>query len=288
MARQMEEDRERHEAEVAEKQRRIEEERQRQEEEAARLREDLARVQRAAEEDRRRAEELEALIAKEWPRPSWHRQGVPSVCVSGRTGTGKSTFINCALGKRPGDLGAAPVGVGETTMVATPYEVQDLLHPLRGLVLYDLPGAGTASFPAITYIKEMGIRYCSVVVIMTAGRVEETDLALFREARRWEIPAYLVRNKVNQDIRNNEDDKDVTPLETLKEIRENMVKEASRHPQFNASDVQRIFLLSAKTGCFDSILSPDWARKGPYDELLEPEMKRLMQMVARDFEAAYA
>lgn len=68
-------------------------------------------------------------------------------------------------------------------------------------VFWDLPGVGTPNYPQATYLREMGIRYFDVVVLMTATRFTEAELMLVEELRRWNVPFFLVRNKADADVR---------------------------------------------------------------------------------------
>jgi len=72
---------------------------------------------------------------------------------------------------------------------------------LAECVIWDLPGVGTPAYPQSTYIKEMGIRYFDIVVLMTATRFTEAELKLVQELKRWQVPFFLVRNKADSDVR---------------------------------------------------------------------------------------
>jgi len=71
---------------------------------------------------------------------------------------------------------------------------------LSACVLWDLPGVGTPTFPQATYLKDMGIRHYDVIVLMTASRFTEAELKLVEELKRWRVPFFLVRNKVDADV----------------------------------------------------------------------------------------
>lgn len=77
-------------------------------------------------------------------------------------------------------------------------------HQVTGVlaecVIWDLPGVGTPNYPQKTYLKNMGIRHFDMVVLITASRFTEAELMLLDELRRWQVPFFLVRNKVDSDV----------------------------------------------------------------------------------------
>lgn len=68
------------------------------------------------------------------------------------------------------------------------------------MVAWDLPGAGTPNFPQATYLKQMGIRYFDVAILVTSSRFTEAELMLAQELQKFEVPFFMVRNKVDVDI----------------------------------------------------------------------------------------
>ncbi|CAK9018058.1 unnamed protein product [Durusdinium trenchii] len=68
------------------------------------------------------------------------------------------------------------------------------------VVIWDLPGAGTPNFPQATYLKRMGIRYFDVALLVTSSRFTEAELMLSRELEKFQVPYFMVRNKVDVDI----------------------------------------------------------------------------------------
>eukprot|EP00929_Paragymnodinium_shiwhaense_P025764 TRINITY_DN15510_c0_g1_i1.p1 TRINITY_DN15510_c0_g1~~TRINITY_DN15510_c0_g1_i1.p1 ORF type:complete len:480 (-),score=122.12 TRINITY_DN15510_c0_g1_i1:285-1508(-) len=83
------------------------------------------------------------------------------------------------------------------TLRVSPGELQGKLAQCN---LWDLPGAGTPSFPAETYLQVMGIRHFDLVVLMTADRFTEAENKLVKELNHFKVPYFLVRNKVDQAI----------------------------------------------------------------------------------------
>jgi len=66
--------------------------------------------------------------------------------------------------------------------------------------IWDLPGAGTPTFPQATYLRSMGIRHFDLVVLLTATRFTEAEMMLMQELKRWKVPFFLVRTKVDMDV----------------------------------------------------------------------------------------
>lgn len=83
--------------------------------------------------------------------------------ITGQSGVGKSTLINAICGYDDDDPKAAKVNIVECTENVRRYP-----HPqLKHLVLYDLPGAGTASHPLHTYFcdKRLYVFDCLLLVM---------------------------------------------------------------------------------------------------------------------------
>lgn len=74
-----------------------------------------------------------------------------NIGVTGQSHRGKSSFINAVRGVKLGDPGAAAVKNRECTMELTPYE---FVHNAN-IILWDLPGVGTNTFPKETYLEEI-------------------------------------------------------------------------------------------------------------------------------------
>ena len=90
-----------------------------------------------------------------------------NVAVVGISGVGKSSFINAVRGLSADDLGAAAVGVIETTTDVTAYA-----HPENpGVVLWDIPGVGTAQFPRADYLRLINVDRYDFFVIISATRL---------------------------------------------------------------------------------------------------------------------
>jgi small GTP-binding protein len=148
-----------------------------------------------------------SLGAIECPVPDWMNLRVYNWAITGRVGVGKSTLINSLRGLRASDFGAAKVGVCQTTDRATPYMYSKELGGIADVVrLWDLPGSGSPEFPLETYIKNMGLRYFDGVILLTSDAFYEHDLTLMRTLRKYGVPVYIVRNKIDQAIAGNLED----------------------------------------------------------------------------------
>jgi len=172
-----------------------------------------------AEKERQR---LQEEARRNYPQPAWLDKvdGCINIAVVGNSGVGKSLLINRLRKLRPQAEGWAAVGVNETTRVPTMYP-----YPNQPDVrLWDLPGAGTAAVPAETYLQDMGLRYFDRVVVVTAGRFTEMEVALRAELERHIVPFYMVRTKVDQDVMNNKEDNFAEKNETLTQIRDDLEK----------------------------------------------------------------
>lgn len=71
---------------------------------------------------------------------------------------------------------------------------------LSDCMMWDLPGTGTPSFPQSEYLRSMGIRHFDVVLLLTATRFTEAEMMLMEELKRWKVPFFLIRTKVDSDV----------------------------------------------------------------------------------------
>eukprot|EP01084_Bolivina_argentea_P009984 18631_1 len=158
-----------------------------------------------------------------YPRPKylWEFSNVVNIAITGTSGVGKSTFINTIRHLTPMDDDAAGVSVNEGTMKPTPYK-----YSLNGLdvVFWDLPGAGTKSFPSHTYVRKMGLRYFDVVLLLNAHRFLQTDKLLAKELANGYVPYYFVKTKANLDFAENKRDYNKSAEETKMEILNDLKK----------------------------------------------------------------
>jgi small GTP-binding protein len=92
------------------------------------------------------------------------------VALFGQPGAGKSSLINKILGWK-----AAAVGVEtDKTRKAASYE-----H--NGIVLVDLPGYGTKSFPKESYFDQFKISEFDLFLCVSSGKLHQADTEFFHE-----------------------------------------------------------------------------------------------------------
>lgn len=74
--------------------------------------------------------------------------------------------------------------------------------------VWDLPGAGTSAFPANSYLKDMGLRYFDMVILVLNDRVFENDVMVVKHLKKYNVPFIIVRTKMDQIAQNAEDEDD--------------------------------------------------------------------------------
>ncbi|KAI9574250.1 hypothetical protein HD554DRAFT_2034407 [Boletus coccyginus] len=119
--------------------------------------------------------------------------------VAGISGSGKSSLVNAFRGLRNRDAGSAGVGVTETTFHTTRYPDA---NPENPFVWYDIPGAGTLECRDWQYFNDQGLYVFDCIIVLFDNRFTMTDIAILVNARRFNIPTYIVRSKADQHIRN--------------------------------------------------------------------------------------
>ncbi|KAH3738741.1 hypothetical protein DPMN_045383 [Dreissena polymorpha] len=150
--------------------------------------------------------------------------------IVGESGTGKSSFINAMLGLRSGDVGAAKVGLFETTLKRTEYKHSG--YP--NLVFWDVPGVGTINFPKETYLDTIEFEVYDFFILVTASRFKENDTWLAKQIINRKKKFYFVRAKVDFDIQcelNNSANKDNVDelLFKLRQDSEDQLKQSGVH-----------------------------------------------------------
>jgi len=123
-----------------------------------------------------------------------------NVAVIGRSGVGKSSFINAIRRMYADDEGGAPVGVKETTVDVH----HNYPHPRNPLLkFWDLPGVGTDRFPRQTYLSDIGVDRFDFFLLITSERFTQDDTWLGGEFTKRKKKYFFVRTKVGVDISNN-------------------------------------------------------------------------------------
>ena len=165
----------------------------------------------SGENQKSAVDELEANIDKEGPDAvlkhlnedlnNWRSEPV-KLAVTGKTGVGKSSFINTIGNMKPGNYGFATMSCsGNTTEKATVYEYPG--NPK--ITLHDLPGFGTIEFPTNEYEKTMKLYEYDYILIFV-GNIEENDLEIAKKLKEMEKPFCFVRSKIDLDIQNAKND----------------------------------------------------------------------------------
>ncbi|EPS93842.1 hypothetical protein FOMPIDRAFT_59934 [Fomitopsis schrenkii] len=188
-----------------------------------------------------------------------YEEGLFHFAIAGIAGSGKSSLANAVRGLRNSDDGAAPTGVVETTSAVGRFPDPDPKHPF---VWYDVPGAGTLAVPDWQYFTDQGLYIFDCIIVLFDTRLTATDIAILRNAARFDIPTYIVRSKALQHILNlaadlpgedsDEDDEDaeMSPV-VLQRAREMYVKEtrASIAQNLEAAKLpqQRVYLVDKDT-----------------------------------------
>ncbi|XP_056455747.1 uncharacterized protein LOC130389817 [Gadus chalcogrammus] len=143
------------------------------------------------------------------------------IAVTGRSGTGKSTFVNAFRGIDNKDERAAPTGVVETTMKPEPYP-----HPRHpNVTLWDLLGVGTPNCPADQYMKYVEFEKFDLFIIVSAGHFREHDAMLAKEIKKMGKKLFFVHSKIDRNLRDEERRQwDYDEEKTLQEIRDNCIQ----------------------------------------------------------------
>ncbi|XP_008840572.1 T-cell-specific guanine nucleotide triphosphate-binding protein 1-like [Nannospalax galili] len=162
-----------------------------------------------------------------------------NIAVTGESGAGKSTFINALRGIGHEEDGAAATGVVETTAERTSY-----IHPkFPKVTIWDLPGIGTTTFKAETYLHEMKFHEYDFFIIISSTRFRENDAQLAKAIEKMKKNFYFVRTKVDSDLRDQAKcrPKAYDEDEVLQQIRNDCLKNLEK------ADVGtgRVFLISS-------------------------------------------
>ena len=156
-----------------------------------------------------------------------HTDTQVNIAITGRTGTGKSSFINAIMKKWSGTR-PAKVGPTETTKTCVGY-----VHPNDpNIILWDLPGVGTENFPQTSYLEKVNADLFDVFIIMTADRFTEQDTWLGKVMQERNKPVIFVRTKIGIDVENSKHDypeKDERVV--LKEMKADMMSNCAKFLQ---------------------------------------------------------
>ncbi|XP_042577013.1 interferon-inducible GTPase 5-like [Cyprinus carpio] len=187
-----------------------------------------------------------------------------NIAVTGKTGSGKSSFVNALRGLEDEDDGAAPTGVTETTMVPTVYE-----HPeMPNVKLWDLPGIGSPNFKAKKYMKDVKFNTYDFFIILNSERFTKNDIMLAKEIRKQKKSFYFVRSKIDNDMSSEKMKKGFDEQKVLSIIRE--------YCQKNLKELgnPRVFLISS---CYLDEYDFESLQNTLEDELPEHKKYALLQ-----------
>ena len=169
------------------------------------------------------AEELKASIKKDGPDASFKHyteildnwRNVPvKLAVTGKSGVGKSSFINEIRCLKKGDKDFAPISsYGNTTTKPTIYRYPG--NPK--ITLHDLPGFGTTEFPKDEYEEKMELHQYDYVLIFV-GNIEENDIEIAKKLKEMDKPICFVRSQIDRDFDNARHDSEPTD-EVIKKIK---------------------------------------------------------------------
>ena len=128
----------------------------------------------------------------------WKNKKV-NIAITGRFGTGKSSFINALMKKWTSKPGPAAVGVLKATTEYVGYA-----HPNNpNIILWDLPGVGTEASPQEEdYLTEVNAELYDAFIIMTSTRFTELDDWLGEQLQERNKPVIFVRTKTGVDVHN--------------------------------------------------------------------------------------
>ena len=168
----------------------------------------------------------------------WKKEQV-KFAITGRSATGKSTFINTIRNLRPGDDDFAKAGSGNTTITPTLY-----MHPKNDqIAFYDLPGYSSTTFKKEDYICQMKISDYDFFFIFFNNVLGEDDIWLVGELRKLGKPFALVRSKIDIDIDNAIHD-GTDPEMIQQKIKGKIQKALNANPELK--DTKGIFLISSR------------------------------------------
>ncbi|XP_077065547.1 interferon-inducible GTPase 5-like [Siphateles boraxobius] len=157
------------------------------------------------------------------------------IAVTGKTGSGKSSFVNLIRDLSDDADGAAPTGVTETTLKRTLYK-----HPtMPNVKIWDLPGIGTPNFKANKYLESVKFKTYDFFIILNSERFTENDIMLAKEIRKQKKCFYFVRSKIDIDISSEQRRPGFNEQDVLDKIRKYCVR------NLNELGYAEVFLISS-------------------------------------------
>ncbi|XP_067649971.1 interferon-inducible GTPase 1-like [Haliotis asinina] len=121
-----------------------------------------------------------------------------NVGVIGKSGNGKSTFINAYFGLPPKEDYAAKTDVVECTSKTQPYHL-----PGSDVVLWDVPGYDTQTIPfGQEYLKKIKFDSYDFYVHVSCTKVEDTELRIHSAIAEQGKCYFYVRTKLDRELKN--------------------------------------------------------------------------------------
>ncbi|VDI06438.1 Hypothetical predicted protein [Mytilus galloprovincialis] len=156
--------------------------------------------------------------------------------VTGRSGIGKSTFINLVRDVNHGDPEFADVGFGDCTSSQTEYK-----HPRNEHISFvDLPGFGTDTFTKKMFSDSYDLSVFDFCLIFIESVIMEDDVWIVKKLKAGGIPYCFIRSKIDVNISMAEH-MGKKENEVVNEIRKMLQTKISKHDVLSGS---RIFLIS--------------------------------------------
>ncbi|CAF1002934.1 unnamed protein product [Didymodactylos carnosus] len=163
-----------------------------------------------------------------------------NVAVIGRSGVGKSSFINTIRNINSEHSDSAAVGVIETTIEPKCYRFE------TNAFLWDVQGLGTPSVSKDTYCTAINILRYDMFLILSRGRFLEDDLWLANIVRdKLHKNLFFIRTGTDEELRNHRSDypKKFNETRVLDSIRENCL--LNLYQNFGTSNTS-LYLINAK------------------------------------------
>ncbi|XP_041358760.1 interferon-inducible GTPase 5-like [Gigantopelta aegis] len=131
---------------------------------------------------------------------SSHQDDMPllNVAVIGKSGTGKSTFINAYFGLPHTEDYAAMTDVVECTQITTPYYL-----PGCDVVLWDVPGFGIQRCQDdADYIHKINLKNFDFYLLLSCNKTDEYELLLHNEIAKQGKRYFYIRTKFYTELKN--------------------------------------------------------------------------------------